>query len=91
MAVVAASQQPRRQLQRASLTDAVVREGAAVLQLLARVREVLIVKDLAALAAELVFDGADDVRRLGLHRQSVACDGSDEKLKNEMVHCTCSS
>ena len=61
MAVVAASQQPRRELQRAALADAVVRDGAAVVQLLARVGQVLVAKLLAVLLLHLAFDNADGV------------------------------
>ena len=59
--VVAAAQQPGRKLQRAALADAVVRDGAAVVQLLARVGQVLVAKLLAVLVLHLAFDSADGV------------------------------
>jgi hypothetical protein len=59
--VVAAAQQPGRKLQRAALANAVVRDGAAVVQLLARVRQVLVASCLAVLVLHLAFDTADSV------------------------------
>ena len=59
--VVAAAQQPGRKLQRAALADAVVRDGAAVVQLLARVGQVLVANCLAVLVLHLAFDTADSV------------------------------
>ena len=59
--VVAAAQQPGRKLQRAALADAVVRDGAAVVQLLARVGQVLVANCLAVLVLHLAFDTADGV------------------------------
>ena len=44
VAEVAAAQQPRHQLQRAALPNAVVGESAVVLQLLARVHQALLVE-----------------------------------------------
>ena len=61
VAPVAAAQQPGRKLQRAALADAVVRDGAAVVQLLARVGQVLVAKLLAVLLLHLAFDSADGV------------------------------
>ena len=61
MTVVAAAQQPRRKLQRAALADAVVRDGAAVVQLLARVGQVLVAKLLAVLLLHLAFDSVHGV------------------------------
>ena len=61
VAVVAAAQQPGRKLQRAALADAVVHDGAAVVQLLARVGQVLVANCLAVLVLHLAFDTADSV------------------------------
>ena len=58
MTVVAAAQQPGRKLQRAALADAVVRDGAAVVQLLARVGQVLAANHLAVRLLHLAFDNA---------------------------------
>ena len=59
--VVAAAQQPGRKLQRAALADAVVRDGAAVVQLLARVGQVLVAKLLAVRLLHLAFDSVHGV------------------------------
>ncbi len=83
--VVAAAQQPGRKLQRAALADAVVRDGAAVVQLLARVGQVLVANHLAVLVLHLAFDTADSVRRLRLDCDGLAADGADEKLKEESL------
>ena len=72
--VVAAAQQPGRKLERAALADAVVRDGAAVVQLLARVGQVLVAKHLAVLLLHLAFDSADGVGRLRLDCDGLAAD-----------------
>ncbi len=61
VAPVATAQQPGRKLERAALADAVVRDGAAVVQPLARVGQVLVAKLLAVLLLHLAFDSADGV------------------------------
>ena len=66
MAVVAAAHQPGRKLQRAALANAVVSDGAAVMQLLARVGQVLVAEDFAVRLLDLDFDSVDGVRRLDL-------------------------
>ena len=59
--VVAAAQQPGRKLQRAALANAVVRDGAAVVQLLARVGQVLVANHLAVRLLHLAFDSVHGV------------------------------
>ena len=61
VAPVAAARQPGRKLQRAALADAVVRDGAAVVQLLARVGQILVAKLFAVLVMHLAFDSANGV------------------------------
>ena len=61
VAIVAAAQQPGRKLQRAARANAVVRDGAAVVQLLARVGQVLVANRLPVLVLHLAFDNADGV------------------------------
>ena len=85
VAEVAAAQQPRHQLQRAALPNAVVGESAVVLQLLARVHQALLVEGWALLVSDPVLDAVDGVCGLGLDGDCLACDGPDEELKEERV------
>jgi hypothetical protein len=61
VAPVAATQQPGRKLQCAALTDAVVCDGTAVVQLLARVGQVLVANHFTVLVLHLAFDSANGV------------------------------
>ncbi len=66
VAEVAAAQQPRHKLQRAALPNAVLGESAAVLQLLARVHQALLVQGRALFVSDSVLDSVDGVCRLDL-------------------------
>ena len=71
-------------MQRALLLDVVVGEGAAVLQLLAREDEALLVGRNALLVLDLGLDGVDGVRGLNLQSDGFAGESFDEDL-----HCRC--
>ena len=72
VAEVAAAQQPRHKLQRAALPNAVLGESAAVLQLLARVHQALLVQGRALFVSDPVLDGVDGVCRLDLDGDCLA-------------------
>ena len=77
----AASAQPERQVDRRLRLDAVVAQGAAVLQLLAGEDEALLVGWDPLLVLELGLDGLDRVRGLDRERDGPAGDGLDEDLQ----------
>jgi hypothetical protein len=85
VAPVAAPQQTRRKLQRASLTYAVVGERAVVLKLLAREGKALVLGWRAVLVADLDLDGCDGVGGLHIERDGVAAECSNENLKEESL------
>ena len=59
-------------MQRRFLLDVVVSQDAAILQLLAVEGEALFVRGGALLVLDLLLDGVDRVRRLGLHASKFA-------------------
>merc|ERR550514_929432 len=60
--------------------DVVVREGAAVLELLARKDEALLIRGNALLVLDLGLDVVDGVGRLDLESDGLAGQGLDEDL-----------
>ena len=68
-------------MQRRLLLDVVVRERAAVLELLAREDEALLVRRDALLVLDLLLDVVDRVRRLDVERDGLAGEGLDENLR----------
>ena len=67
-------------MQRALLLDAVVRERAAVLDLLAGEDEALLVRRYALLVLDLALDALDAVRGLDVQRDGLAGQRLDEDL-----------
>ena len=72
-------------MQRAVAVDAVVAEGARVLQLLAGEGQALLLSWSAVLAQDLGFDGGDGVGGLHVERDGPAADCADEDLKEEKL------
>ena len=68
-----AAAQAQHQVQRRLLLDVVVRERAAVLELLAREDQALLVRGDALLVLDLGLDVLDRVRGLDLERDGFAC------------------
>ena len=68
------------QVQGRLLLDVVVGEGAAVLELLAREDETLLVGGDALLVLDLRLDVVNRVRGLNLQGDGLACEGLDEDL-----------
>ena len=62
------------------LLDVVVRQGAAVLQLLAREDETLLVGGDALLVLDLLLHAVDRVRRLDIQSDRLTREGLDEDL-----------
>merc|ERR1719434_613297 len=62
------------------LLDVVVREGAAVLELLAREDEALLIRGDALLVLDLLLHVVDRVRRLDVKRDGLARESLDEDL-----------
>jgi hypothetical protein len=75
-----AAAQAQHQVQRRLLLDVVVRERAAVLELLAREDQALLVRGDALLVLDLGLDVLDRVRGLDLERDGLAREGLDEDL-----------
>jgi hypothetical protein len=69
-------------VERAFLLDVVVRERAAVLELLAREDEALLVGRDALLVLDLLLDVVDRVRRLDVERDGLARERLDEDLRS---------
>jgi len=67
-------------VQRAVLLDVVVGQGAAVLQLLARKDEALLVRGDALLVLDLGLDGLHGVARVHVQREGLAREGAHEDL-----------
>jgi len=67
------------------LLDVVIREGAAVLELLPREDEPLLVGRDALLVLDLGLDILDRVRRLDLEGDGLAREGFDENLHDEVL------
>ena len=67
-------------MQRALLLDVVVRQGAAILQLLARENQPLLIGRNALLVLDLGLDILDRVRGLNVERDGLAGQGLDEDL-----------
>ena len=63
------------------MKDKVVREGAAVLELLAREDQALLVRRDALLVLDLLLHVVDRVRRLDVERDGLAGEGLDENLR----------
>ena len=82
LALLAAATQPEHQVQRRLLLDVVVRERAAVLELLAREDEALLVRRDAFLVLNFLFDVVDRVRGLDVER-----DGLASECFYEDLHC----
>jgi hypothetical protein len=74
------SAQAQDKVQGALLLDVVVRQGAAVLELLAREDEALLVRGDALLVLDLGLDVLDRVRGLDLKRDGLAGQGLHEDL-----------
>ncbi len=70
----------KHQVQRALLLDVVVGEGAAVLKLLAREDEALLVRGNAFLVLDFSLDGIDSVGGLDLEGDGLAGECFDEHL-----------
>ena len=79
-ASLVATAQAQHQVQRRLLLDVVVRERAAVLELLAREDEALLVGRDALLVLDLLLDVVDRVARLDVERDGLAREGLDEDL-----------
>jgi len=75
-----AAAQAQHQVQSALLLDVVVSEGAAVLELLARKDEALLVRGNALFVLDLGLDGIDGVRGLDLEGDGLACQRFDKHL-----------
>ena len=73
------------EVQRAVAVDAVVAEGARVLQLLAGEGQALLLRCTAVRAQDLGLDGCDGVVGLHVERDGFAADCADEKLKEECL------
>ena len=72
VAEVAAAQQPCHELQSAALPNAVVGESAAILQLLSRVHQALLIECGTLLVSDPVLDAVDGVCGLGLDGDCLA-------------------
>ena len=70
-----------------TLLDVVVREGAAVLELLAREDEALLVRRNALLVLDLLLHVLDRVRRLHIKGNGLAREGLDEDLRWSEGEC----
>ena len=77
--------QPEHKVQRGLLLDVVVRERAAVLELLAREDQALLVGGDALLVLDLLLHVVDRVRRLDIERDGLAREGLDEDLWGDEV------
>merc|ERR1712151_1356426 len=75
-----AATEAQHQVERRLLLDVVVGQGAAVLQLLAREDEALLVRRDALLVLDLRLHVVDRVRRLDLERDGLARERLDEDL-----------
>ena len=75
-----AAAQAQHEVQRRLLLDVVVRQRAAVLELLAREDQALLVRRDALLVLDLRLDVVDRVRRLDVQRDRLAREGLDENL-----------
>merc|ERR1719269_252890 len=79
-ASLVAAAETQHQVERRLLLDVVIREGAAVLELLAGEDETLLVGRDALLVLDLGLDGLDRVRWLDLERHGLAGQRLDENL-----------
>merc|ERR1711998_261759 len=75
-----AAAQAEHEVQRRLLLDVVVRKRAAVLELLAREDEALLIRRDALLVPDLLLHVVDRVRRLDVERDGLAREGLDEDL-----------
>ena len=73
--------QAQHQVERRLLLDVVVREGAAVLELLAREDEALLIRGDALLVLDLGLDVVNRVRGLDLQRDGLAGESLNEDLR----------
>ena len=76
-----AAAEAQHEVERRLLLDVVVREGAAVLELLAGEDEALLVRRDALLVLDLLLHVVDRVRRLDVERDGLAGEGLDENLR----------
>jgi hypothetical protein len=67
------------------LLDVVVREGAAVLELLAGENQTLLIWGDALLILDLLLNVVDGIGRLNLEGDGLACEGLDENLHGKIV------
>jgi len=79
---LAAAAQPEDEVERRLLLDVVVAEGPAVLELLAREDEALLVGGDALLVLDLLLDVVDRVRRLDVERDGLPRERLDEDLQS---------
>ena len=70
------------EVQSALLLNVVIRKGAAVLELLARENQALLVGRNALLVLDLGLHVVDGIRRFDLKGDGLACQGLDENLHN---------
>ena len=86
-----AAAETQDQVQRRLLLDVVVREGAAVLELLAGEDEALLVGRDALLVLDLLLHVVDRVARLDVERDGLAREGLDEDLcgRYAVIVCVC--
>ena len=85
MVETCAAEKSPGEVQCAVAVDAVVAEGARVLQLLAGEGQALLLRRSAVLAQDLGLDGGDGVGWLHVERDGPAADGADEDLKEEKL------
>ena len=81
-----ATAQAQHQVKRRLLLDVVVSQGAAVLQLLAREDEALLVRGDALLVLDLGLDIVDGVRRLDLERDGLSSAQAHESATGPHPH-----
>ncbi len=77
MVETCAAEKSPGEVQRTVAVDAVVAEGARVLQLLAGEGQALLLRRSAVLAQDLGLDGGDGVGWLHVERDGLAADGAD--------------
>ena len=80
-ASLVAAAETQHQVEGRLLLDVVIRKRAAILELLAREDQALLVGGDALLVLDLAFDHVNRVRALDLERDGLACQGLDEYLR----------